>query len=94
MSSVCPLIESNSLVYCSSVDSPDGSSLNRPRQQSSRMPVVTIHTLRGRGWMALPTFAQNPVLVGSGVPKAGRLGQKIQRPKITSRAGRRVTITR
>ena len=94
MSSVCPLMESNSLVYCSSVDSPDGSSLNRPRQASSRMPVVTTHTLRGRRLMDLPTLAQNPELVGSGVPKPGRLGQNIQRPKITSRAGSSVTITR
>ena len=44
--------------------------------------------------MALPTLAQNPVLVGSAVPKPGRLGQNIQRPKITSRAGSSVTITR
>ena len=55
---------------------------------------MTTHTLRGLGAMRLPTRAQKPVLVGSGDPNVGRLGQKIQRPQITSRAGSRVTITR
>ena len=32
--------------------------------------------------------------MGSGEPNAGRLGQKIQRPQMTSSAGSRVTITR
>ena len=33
-------------------------------------------------------------MFGSSLPKAGRLGQNIQRPKMTSSAGSRVTITR
>ena len=49
---------------------------------------------RGRGAMRLPTRAQSPAWVGSAEPNVGRFGQNIQRPKITSSAGSRVTITR
>lgn len=47
-----------------------------------------------RGWTAnrCPVRAQNPCSVGSGVPKCGTTGQKTQRPKITSSAGRRVSM--
>ena len=41
----------------------------------------------------MPTLAQKPVDVGSWVSKAGRCGQKIQRPVITSSAGSSVIIT-
>ena len=51
------------------------------------------HTVRGRTAMRLPMRAQKPLAVGSSVPKRGRTGQKIHRPKITSRAGSRVSIT-
>ena len=52
------------------------------------------HTRRGLGAMRLPTLAQKPRLVGSSDPNVGRLGQKIHRPQMTSRAGSSVTITR
>ena len=42
--------------------------------------------------MQRPTWAQKPVVVGSREPKAGRKGQNIQRPKITSSAGSSVII--
>ena len=44
--------------------------------------------------MRSPIRAQKPVVVGSDEPNVGRLGQKIQRPKITSSAGSRVSMTR
>ena len=40
----------------------------------------------------MPTRAQKP-LGGLGEPNVGRFGQKTQRPKITSSAGSRVTMT-
>ncbi len=57
-------------------------------------PAVTIQTLRGLGAIQLPTRAQKPWLVGSSDPNVGRFGQNTQRPQMTRRAGRRVTITR
>jgi hypothetical protein len=38
-------------------------------------------------------LAHSPVAVGSTDPNVGRFGQNIQRPKITSSAGRNVIIT-
>jgi hypothetical protein len=52
------------------------------------------HTALGRTEIRLPILAQIPDWVGSGDLNAGRIGQKIQRPKITSNAGSSVTITR
>ena len=57
-----------------------------------RITAVTIHTSLARLATALPTRAHSPPLVGSALPNAGRAGQKIHRPKITSSAGSRVSI--
>ena len=78
---------------CPRWTSPAVSSRNRPRQAISSRPVVTSQTARGRTEMRRPTFDQNPVWVGSGERNAGRLGQKTQRPVITSSAGSSVIIT-
>src|SRR6478735_3234753 len=87
-------MESNSFVYESSVERPAVSRVNSPKQATSSTPAVIVQTRRGRGAIRLPTFDHRPVVLGSAEPNAGRLGQNIQRPKITSRAGSRVTITR
>ena len=89
-----PMIESKSLVYCSSVASPLASSRKRPRQATSEDPGGD----RPRRCADGPRSAgrpgpRNPSAVGSGEPNAGRFGQKIQRPKMTSSAGSSVTIT-
>jgi hypothetical protein len=67
-------------------------SVSTPRAHTPSSRAVVTQTRRGRGLMKAPTRDQMPVLVGSAEPKVGRLGQNIQRPKITSRAGSRVII--
>ena len=54
--------------------------------------AVPTQTVRGRTAILRPTRAQKPLLVGSAEPKAGRTGQKIHRPKITSSAGSSVIM--
>ena len=44
----------------------------------SSRPAVTSQTARGRGAIARPTLAQMPVVVGSGLPKSGRLCTLVQ----------------
>src|SRR5689334_23620067 len=68
-------------------------SVNRPRHATARTTAVIVQTLRGRGAIRLPILAQKPVEVGSAEPYDGRAGQKTQRPTITSRAGRSVSMT-
>lgn len=48
--------------------------------------------VRGRRAISRPMCAQTPLLVGSAEPRCGTAGQKIQRPKTSSRAGKSVSM--
>ena len=83
---------SASLVNVSSVvrpsaSSPTGRAHARPARRGDRSrPRAAARAIRR------PTCAQRPVAVGSAEPNAGRIGQNIQRPKMTSSAGSSVII--
>ncbi len=72
MSTFWPVIESNSLVYWSSVESRRRRA-RRSRQVMARTAAVPIQTWRGLTPIQPPTLAQKPVDVGSGDPNVARL---------------------
>ena len=86
------MTESCSLVNDSEVAKPLVFSDVENAARMMSITAVEIHTLRGRRSTRLPTFAQVPVSWASTSSKRGIRGQKIQRPKATSSAGKSVKI--
>ncbi len=71
---------------------PSARSWVRPIEKATSTTAVTAQIARGRRAIHRPIRAHTPDSVGSGEPKCGITGQKIQRPKMTSSAGNSVIM--
>ena len=86
-----PITESVFVVNASVWANPSDLRVGANAAKITNNAAVLIHTPLGRRSTKLPTLDQIPLSFSSSSPYLGILGQKIQRPKTTSKAGNKVS---
>ena len=88
----CPTTDSGLVVKVSTVPMPSALSVVEVNANANKITPVTTHAFRGLRPIVFPSFDHTPPRTWSTPSNSGRRGQKIQRPKRRSSAGKSVKI--